>query len=251
MEERLCGRQRVLGSRRSALAHGRLRHVGAQIERARERNFGRRGWTVRIAGLGIRRPRLRRRMTRRSPTKGFTGGEPETMIGGGNGRSAGAAAGAFATTGAFATAGALATLGASGAWAVSGARGEASPLARRRSIAARARSLASRRSSGAAAVSTGAAGAAATTGAAERRHGLHGRRQYDPDLFLFARDRCMAALVGARPGFRPISHRAWYRRTWFRRTWYRVWRQPLLRLSLQSSPGPFRPPPAVRPRSSP
>ena len=27
-------------------------------------------------------------------------------------------------------------------------------------------------------------------------HGLHGRRQYDPDLFLFARRRGMAALVG-------------------------------------------------------
>ena len=38
---------------------------------------------------------------------GSAAGEPETMIGGGSGRSAGAAAGAFVTTGAFATSGAF------------------------------------------------------------------------------------------------------------------------------------------------
>ena len=106
------------------------------------------------------------------------------MIGGGSGRSAGAftAAGALATTGAFVDGrrsirdhGRIRGLGASGARAVSGARGEVSPLARRRSIAARARSLASRRSSGAAAVSTGGGRCSgATTGAAEEFTGCTG-----------------------------------------------------------------------------
>ena len=199
---------------------------------------------------------------------GSAAGEPETMIGGGSGRSAGAftAAGASATTGAFATTGVFATARrrTRGARAVSGARGDVSPLARRRSIAARARSLASRRSSGAAAVSR-ATGAAAATGAAggsrdnrSRRgvHGLHGRRQYDPDLFLFARRRCLTALVGVGRTFGRfhvglgiggfgVSGLA------VGRLRYRAWRQPLLRLWLQSFPGPSRPPPAVRQRSSP
>ena len=42
---------------------------------------------------------------------------------------------------------------------------------------------------------------AAATGAAGEIHGLHGRRQYHPDLFLFARRRCMAPLVGVGRAF--------------------------------------------------
>jgi hypothetical protein len=73
MEERLRRRQRILGSRRGALAHGRLSHFGTQIERARDGNFGGWGWAVRVAGLGIRRPHLRRRTARRTLTKGLAG----------------------------------------------------------------------------------------------------------------------------------------------------------------------------------
>src|SRR6185369_3050173 len=58
VEDRLGGRQRVLGSRRGAFAHGRFGHLGTQIERARERNLRGRGWAIRVDGLGIRRPWL-------------------------------------------------------------------------------------------------------------------------------------------------------------------------------------------------
>ena len=86
-------------------------------------------------------------------------------------------------------------------------------------------------------------------------HGLHGRRQYDPDLFLFARRRCLTALVVSRAFGR--FHiglgigRLGIGRLGIRGFGYRVWRQPSRQLWLRFSLGPFQPPPAVRQRSSP
>ena len=115
------------------------------------------------------------------------------MIGGGSGRSAGAAA----TRGVIRDCACVSSLAAPrDARGLSGARGEPSPLTRRRSIAARARSLASRRSSGATAVSTGAAGAgAAATGAAADAAGCTGDGSTTL-IFSFSRG---AAARAARP----------------------------------------------------
>ena len=149
------------------------------------------------------------------------------MTGGGSGRSAGAATTRGAS--AFGCVGNRESRPAAGHF---GARGEPSPLTRRRSIAARARSLASRRSSGATAVSTGATGlGAAATGADGRCRGLDRRRQHDPDLFLLARRGLLARRAArrecsrSRPAFRRTSRRAWHP------PWRLPWPQPCFGLA--------------------
>ena len=80
-------------------------------------------------------------------------------------------------------------------------------------------------------------------------HGLHGRRQYDPDLFLFARAaarRCVsAASAGHRLGIGRLTSAACLSSLGIR-----LASAFAAQLWLRSFPSPSRPPPAVRQRSS-